>query len=81
MDIQIPLYQDEKTPEFAVDLPEQEQEAPPSIHMDAMAFGMGCCCLQVTFQVTDVVAYTSRALESSSPWVALEHEASPAPCG
>ena len=22
--------------------------------MDAMAFGMGCCCLQVTFQATDV---------------------------
>ena len=22
----------------------------PAIHMDAMAFGMGCCCLQVTFQ-------------------------------
>jgi glutamate--cysteine ligase catalytic subunit len=21
-----------------------------SIHMDAMAFGMGCCCLQVTMQ-------------------------------
>jgi len=26
----------------------------PSIHMDAMAFGMGCCCLQVTFQATDM---------------------------
>lgn len=24
---------------------------PPHVHMDAMAFGMGCCCLQVTFQV------------------------------
>ena len=23
----------------------------PTIHMDAMAFGMGCCCLQVTMQV------------------------------
>ena len=22
--------------------------------MDAMAFGMGCCCLQITFQATDV---------------------------
>jgi glutamate--cysteine ligase catalytic subunit len=22
----------------------------PYIHMDAMAFGMGCCCLQITFQ-------------------------------
>lgn len=26
----------------------------PAIHMDAMAFGMGCCCLQVTFQACDV---------------------------
>mmetsp|Transcript_26375 Transcript_26375/g.60033 ORF Transcript_26375/g.60033 Transcript_26375/m.60033 type:complete len:706 (+) Transcript_26375:38-2155(+) len=26
----------------------------PSIHMDCMAFGMGCCCLQVTFQASDV---------------------------
>ena len=30
--------------------------APPhgtDVHMDAMAFGMGCCCLQVTFQVCE----------------------------
>jgi len=26
----------------------------PAVHMDAMAFGMGCCCLQITFQATDV---------------------------
>ena len=26
----------------------------PAVHMDAMAFGMGCCCLQITFQGTDV---------------------------
>lgn len=25
---------------------------PPQVHVDAMAFGMGCCCLQVTFQVS-----------------------------
>ncbi len=24
------------------------------IHMDAMGFGMGCCCLQVTFQTRSV---------------------------
>lgn len=23
----------------------------PHVHMDNLAFGMGCCCLQVTFQV------------------------------
>eukprot|EP00611_Tribonema_gayanum_P021903 TRINITY_DN430_c0_g1_i4.p1 TRINITY_DN430_c0_g1~~TRINITY_DN430_c0_g1_i4.p1 ORF type:complete len:744 (-),score=235.02 TRINITY_DN430_c0_g1_i4:584-2815(-) len=26
----------------------------PAVHMDAMAFGMGCCCLQVTFQGRDI---------------------------
>ncbi|KAK9480978.1 glutamate-cysteine ligase-domain-containing protein [Lipomyces japonicus] len=25
-----------------------------SIYMDSMGFGMGCCCLQITFQATDV---------------------------
>lgn len=39
VDIHIPIFQDENTPEDIVD-----------IHMDAMSFGMGCCCLQVTFQ-------------------------------
>ena len=24
------------------------------IYMDAMGFGMGCCCLQVTFQCCDI---------------------------
>mmetsp|Transcript_24146 Transcript_24146/g.29733 ORF Transcript_24146/g.29733 Transcript_24146/m.29733 type:complete len:998 (-) Transcript_24146:145-3138(-) len=33
---------------------EQEENVRPSIHMDAMAFGMGCCCLQITFQAKDV---------------------------
>jgi len=28
--------------------------AVPCVEMDAMAFGMGCCCLQVTFQARDV---------------------------
>jgi len=26
----------------------------PAVHMDAMAFGMGCCCLQITFQAKDI---------------------------
>ena len=25
-----------------------------AVHVDAMAFGMGCCCLQITFQAKDV---------------------------
>lgn len=27
---------------------------PDHIYMDAMAFGMGCCCLQITFQAKDL---------------------------
>jgi len=37
VDIRIPKFQDENT-------------VGDEIHMDAMGFGMGCCCLQVTFQ-------------------------------
>mmetsp|Transcript_32634 Transcript_32634/g.104069 ORF Transcript_32634/g.104069 Transcript_32634/m.104069 type:complete len:803 (+) Transcript_32634:151-2559(+) len=39
--IEVPLYQDEKT-------------RGRTVEMDAMAFGMGCCCLQVTFQCRDI---------------------------
>lgn len=28
---------------------------PDHIYMDSMCFGMGCCCLQVTFQTTDIL--------------------------
>ena len=41
VDVRSPVFQDEKT-------------AVGDIAMDAMAFGMGCCCLQVTFQCRDV---------------------------
>lgn len=32
-------------------MPEQK---PDFIYMDAMGFGMGCCCLQVTFQACNI---------------------------
>jgi hypothetical protein len=32
----------------------QEETVRAAVHMDAMAFGMGCCCLQITFQAKDV---------------------------
>jgi hypothetical protein len=32
----------------------REDSLRAAIHMDAMAFGMGCCCLQITFQAKDV---------------------------
>lgn len=31
-----------------------EENCRPAIHMDAMAFGMGNCCLQITFQAKDI---------------------------
>jgi len=33
---------------------EQRENISAAIHMDAMAFGMGCCCLQITFQAKDM---------------------------
>ena len=42
------MYQDINTNQ--VNNGDDEQE----IHMDAMAFGAGCCCLQVTFQASDI---------------------------
>ncbi|CAJ1374466.1 unnamed protein product [Effrenium voratum] len=47
VDIRVPLFKDSKTTEF-------ETATEPMIHMDCMAFGMGCCCLQVTFQASDL---------------------------
>lgn len=51
------------TSDIAVASPKEEiaEEAKGStetlraaVHMDAMAFGMGCCCLQITFQGKDM---------------------------
>jgi glutamate--cysteine ligase catalytic subunit len=33
---------------------ETQENVRAAIHMDAMAFGMGCCCLQITFQAKDL---------------------------
>lgn len=57
----------------------EKENVRPAIHMDAMAFGMGCCCLQITFQAKDmdesrfmydqlaVVAPIMMALTASTP--------------
>ena len=45
VDARIPLYKDARTPAAALT---------SGIRMDAMGYGMGCCCLQVTFQARDV---------------------------
>jgi len=43
VDIRVPLLKDVRTDDKQSD-----------IYMDAMGFGMGCCCLQVTFQARDL---------------------------
>ncbi|KAI8981590.1 glutamate-cysteine ligase-domain-containing protein [Mycotypha africana] len=62
--INMPIFHDNNTPKPFIDptipwdrdLFKHDKEAkegaalPDHIYMDAMAFGMGCCCLQLTFQ-------------------------------
>jgi len=60
--INIPIYKDENTPSpFVEDLAalgdtgaSAAAAKPDHVYMDAMGFGMGLCCLQLTFQATDV---------------------------
>ncbi|PWN53196.1 GCS-domain-containing protein [Violaceomyces palustris] len=66
--INVPIFKDERTPSPFIDpsvpwdrdlFPEDgEAKAGAAlqdhIYMDAMGFGMGCCCLQVTFQACSV---------------------------
>ncbi|KAF6203999.1 hypothetical protein GE061_002338 [Apolygus lucorum] len=60
--INIPVFKDSKTTSPFVDDFEslgdngesQKAALPDHIYMDAMAFGMGCCCLQLTFQACNI---------------------------
>ncbi|GAA5922707.1 hypothetical protein JCM1841_001112 [Sporobolomyces salmonicolor] len=66
--INMPIYVDTKTPRPFVDpsIPRDRDEWPEDanaregaalddhIYLDAMGFGMGCCCLQITFQACSV---------------------------
>jgi glutamate--cysteine ligase catalytic subunit len=60
--INVPVYPDEKTPkgyledltEFGDDGTSQAFAQPGHIYMDAMGFGMGLSCLQVTFQACNI---------------------------
>ena len=66
VNIQVPLFRDVRTPEFLRSDPSYPPDSIPSIlaphviepneciNMDCMAFGMGMCCLQVTFQARDI---------------------------
>ncbi|GAA5824348.1 hypothetical protein JCM11251_000384 [Rhodosporidiobolus azoricus] len=63
----MPIYFDEKTPRPFIDptIPERDEwpedanaregaALPDHIYLDAMGFGMGCCCLQITFQACSI---------------------------
>ncbi|GAA5964899.1 hypothetical protein JCM21900_002427 [Sporobolomyces salmonicolor] len=66
--INMPIYVDDKTPRPFVDpsVPRDRNDWPEDanaregaalddhIYLDAMGFGMGCCCLQITFQACSV---------------------------
>lgn len=68
MEINMPIFHDRNTPRpfidptipYDRDLFKHDKEAkngaakPDHIYMDAMAFGMGCCCLQITFQACNI---------------------------
>ncbi|CAK9293470.1 unnamed protein product [Gordionus sp. m RMFG-2023] len=65
VDINIPIYQDDNTPKpfietfeglgSAADIADSLKASIPNhVYMDSMCFGMGCCCLQVTFQACNI---------------------------
>lgn len=51
VEINVPIYKDTETPDPFVEFPDIPAAKPDHVYMDAMGFGMGCCCIQVTFQV------------------------------
>ncbi|XP_073945249.1 glutamate--cysteine ligase [Choristoneura fumiferana] len=55
--INIPIFRDENTKIPVDNSYELEPDAarPDCVYMDAMGFGMGCCCLQLTFQACCIV--------------------------
>src|SRR5579859_1177246 len=65
--INVPIFHDTHTPrpfpdptipfdrrEYPEDTDALEAAKPDCIYMDAMGFGMGCCCLQITFQAKNI---------------------------
>lgn len=83
----VPMYRDVDTP--ASDdsvcwfLPEDKESElarrPHFIYMDAMGFGMGCCCLQATFQAPniDMARYLYDSMANLAPIMLAATAASP----
>ncbi|XP_063047749.1 glutamate--cysteine ligase catalytic subunit [Engraulis encrasicolus] len=83
--INVPIFKDKNTPSpFVEPFPEDDGEAaraalPDHIYMDAMGFGMGNCCLQVTFQACSIseARYLYDQLATFCPIVMALSAASP----
>uniref|UniRef100_A0A4W6DZP0 Glutamate--cysteine ligase n=1 Tax=Lates calcarifer TaxID=8187 RepID=A0A4W6DZP0_LATCA len=79
--INVPIFKDKCTPfPFVEEFLEDDGEAaraalPDHIYMDAMGFGMGNCCLQVTFQACsiDEARYLYDQLATFCPIVPLKN--------
>uniref|UniRef100_A0A7N6ACA3 Glutamate--cysteine ligase n=1 Tax=Anabas testudineus TaxID=64144 RepID=A0A7N6ACA3_ANATE len=79
--INVPIFKDVHTPSpFVEEFPEDDGEAaraalPDHIYMDAMGFGMGNCCLQVTFQACSIseARYLYDQLATFCPIVPLKN--------
>ena len=62
--INLPIFKDINTPSpFIEDLPRPQgyqhpydtnEALPDHVYLDCMCFGMGCCCLQLTFQCSNI---------------------------
>lgn len=66
VNIQLTVFKDENT---KLPVEGSPPNKPDAVHMDAMGFGMGCCCLQLTFQVSNtyvVVASVNSMLKQFS---------------
>uniref|UniRef100_A0A8C3EW87 Glutamate--cysteine ligase n=1 Tax=Corvus moneduloides TaxID=1196302 RepID=A0A8C3EW87_CORMO len=83
--INVPIFKDKSTPSpFIETFPNDDGEAakaakPDYIYMDAMGFGMGNCCLQVTFQACSIseARYLYDQLATICPIVMALSAASP----
>ncbi|RLW12347.1 hypothetical protein DV515_00000773 [Chloebia gouldiae] len=83
--INVPIFIDKNTPSpFIETFPNDDGEAakaakPDYIYMDAMGFGMGNCCLQVTFQACSIseARYLYDQLATICPIVMALSAASP----
>uniref|UniRef100_A0A8C4UWS7 Glutamate--cysteine ligase n=1 Tax=Falco tinnunculus TaxID=100819 RepID=A0A8C4UWS7_FALTI len=79
--INVPIFKDKNTPSpFIETFPNDDGEAakaakPDYIYMDAMGFGMGNCCLQVTFQACSIseARYLYDQLATICPIVPLKN--------